>query len=210
MFLKLALFDIDKTIIDKDSMFSFLFYGLRKTPTSFHMFILAGLYAVLYRLNCISAEVAKSAFFSFMKYMNDSDLKHFFDTKLKPRIYRQALDEIRLRKREGYHILLVTASPIAYMKYFEELNEVDGVIGTELLFEKGHYTGTIQGNNCKGEEKVVRIKGYLKEKKITVDYNNSCAYSDSLSDMPMLNLVKQRYIINSNDAAGCEVLKWSN
>ncbi|MFD1904352.1 haloacid dehalogenase-like hydrolase [Paenibacillus rhizoplanae] len=41
---------------------------------------------------------------------------------------------------------------------------MDGVIGTELLFEKGHYTGTINGKNCKGEEKVSRIKSYLKEK----------------------------------------------
>ncbi|MFD2880474.1 hypothetical protein ACFTAO_38270 [Paenibacillus rhizoplanae] len=72
-------------------MVSFLFYGFRKKPTSFHLLILAGLYSVLYRLNLVSAEFAKSAFFGFMKYMDDRDLKHFYNTKLKPHIYTQAL-----------------------------------------------------------------------------------------------------------------------
>ncbi|WP_410512284.1 HAD family hydrolase [Paenibacillus sp. BR2-3] len=206
---KLALFDVDKTIIFNDSMFSFLLYGLKKKPASLHWVFLAGLYSVLYKLNLMSAEHAKSAFFGFIKYLDEKDLKQFFDTKLKPRIYSQALKEMRYRKQEGYHILLVTASPAAYMKYFNELNEVDSVIGTELTIKEGRYTGTIKGNNCKGEEKVVRIKHYLAEKKITPDYNNSCAYSDSLSDMPMLTLVKHSYLINRKDTAGCEGLIWS-
>jgi phosphatidylglycerophosphatase C len=206
---KLAIFDVDKTIIQNDSMFSFLLYGLKGKPTSVHLVFLAALYSVLYKLNLMDATRAKSAFFSFINYMDERDLRHFFHTKLKPRIYKQALNEMRFMKQEGYHILLVTASPEAYMKYFNELNEVDGVIGTELLIKEGRYTGTIKGNNCKGEEKVARIKRYLEEKKIIPDYNSSYAYSDSLSDMPMLNLVKHRYIINSKYTAGCEGLTWS-
>lgn len=207
---KIALFDVDKTIIHKDSMFQFIRYGLKKKPSSvYHLFLIV-IYSVLYKLKLMKAETAKSSYFRFIKYMNEQDLRDFFDTMIKPYIYPEALAEMMNKKKEGYHILLVTASPYAYMKYFEELDVVDGVIGTKLTMQGERFTHVIEGNNCKGEEKVARIKEYLTEKGITIDYEHSCAYSDSISDMPMLELVNQKYMINCyKHTAGCEGLTWS-
>ncbi|MGZ9586643.1 HAD family hydrolase [Paenibacillus marinisediminis] len=206
---KLAIFDIDKTIIQNDSMFAFLLYGIKKNPAAIHQLLMVGLYSVLYAMKLMSADRAKSAYFSSIRYMDETDLQHFFRTKLKPRIYPQAMEEIRYRKQEGFHVLLVTASPATYMKYFKELNEVDEVIGTELVMKEGRYTGIIEGKNCKGEEKVTRIQRYLKDNNMALDYEHSCAYSDSLSDIPMLTLVKNRFLINRKTTGNCEGLSWN-
>ncbi|UNK16605.1 HAD-IB family hydrolase [Paenibacillus sp. N3/727] len=207
---KVALFDVDKTIIQKDSMFQFLLFGLQKKPSSFYLIFLIGIYSVFYKLKWMKAERAKSSYFRFINYMNEQDLEHFFNTMVKPYIYPEALMEMNNKKEDGYHILLVTASPYAYMKYFNQFDEVDGVIGTNLVKRGEQFTHMIAGNNCKGQEKVTRIKSYLKEKGIMIDYDQSCAYSDSVSDMPMLQLVNQKYMINRHKhTAGCEGLTWS-
>lgn len=207
---KVALFDVDKTIIHKDSMFQFMLYGLKKKPTSFYLVFLIFFYSVLYKLKLMKAETAKSSYFRFIKFMSEHDLKVFFDTMIMPYVYPEALTEMRNKKKDGYYILLVTASPFAYMKYFEQLDIVDGVIGTTLTKKGDQFTHVIEGNNCKGEEKVTRIKCHLADKGITIDYDKSCAYSDSISDMPMLKLVNHKYLINRHQhTAGCEGLTWS-
>lgn len=111
------------------------------------------------------------------------------------------------RKEAGYHVLLVTASPHAYMKYFKNFPWVDHVIGTELVRHQNGYTCTIEGVNCKGEEKVRRIQAYLREKNMVIDYEQSCSYSDSLSDLPVMQLVAQRYFINRS-VPDMEALSW--
>lgn len=207
---KIALFDVDKTIIAKDSMFQFVLYGLKRKPFSFYLLFPLVIHSIFYKLKWIKAERAKSYYFRFINDMKEQDLELFFHTMIKPYIYPEALLEMRNKKEAGYHILLVTASPYAYMKYFNQLDEVDGVIGTNLIKRGEQFTHMIEGNNCKGEEKVVRIKSYLKDKGMVIDYDHSCAYSDSDSDMPMLSLVKHRYMINHHkQTAGCEGLTWS-
>ncbi|GIP04062.1 HAD family hydrolase [Paenibacillus lautus] len=206
---KFAIFDIDKTVIHTDSMFRFLKYGIRKHPATTPVILKVVLHSVLYKLRLLEAEKAKSAYFHAMRHMDDADLKHFYETELKPAIFPDALKEMQLKKSEGYHVLLVTASPDAYMRYFAELPCVDAVIATKLSVRDGRFTSMIEGNNCKGEEKVNRIQQYLSEQRLAIDYDSSCAYSDSLSDLPMFRLVKHKYLINQKSAHGCEGLTWN-
>ncbi|CAM3361942.1 MULTISPECIES: HAD family hydrolase [Paenibacillus] len=206
---KFAIFDVDKTVIHTDSMFRFLLYGWRKKPSSApHLFKVA-LHSVLYKAGMMPAEHAKSAYFHAIRHMDDSDLEHFYRTKVLPAMYPEAVKVMKDKKNQGFHVLLVTASPDAYMRFFTELPYVDHVIATKLTFRNGRFTSMIEGKNCKGEEKVLRIRQYLEDTGLVIDYEQSCAYSDSLSDLPMLGLVKHRYLINHKSAHGCEGLIWN-
>lgn len=65
------------------------------------------------------------------------------------------------------------------------------------------------GENCKGEEKVRRLKEYLQEHNIEVDYKNSYMFSDSLSDKPLLDLVGNAYLINyKKNNKNYKILNW--
>ena len=66
----------------------------------------------------------------------------------------------------------------------------------------------MDGNNCKGQEKVRRLKAVLKEKNIEADFKNSYMFSDSLSDKPLLDLVGNPYLINYKKKHEIEILKW--
>ena len=65
------------------------------------------------------------------------------------------------------------------------------------------------GENCKGKEKVRRLKEYLQEHNIEVDYKNSYMFSDSLSDKPLLDLVGNGYLINyKKNNKDYKILNW--
>ncbi len=68
----------------------------------------------------------------------------------------------------------------------------------------------MDGENCKGEEKVKRLKSYLDENNIEVDFKESYMFSDSLSDKPLLDMVGKPYLINyKNGHKNIEILKWN-
>ena len=86
---------------------------------------------------------------------------------------------------------------------------LDKVIGTRFIKENGLHRNKISGENCKGEEKVKRLKEVLKTENIEIDFENSYMFSDSLSDLPLFNLVGHPYLINFKKTHDkIEILKW--
>ena len=76
---------------------------------------------------------------------------------------------------------------------------VDAIMGTKTKIINGHYTGQMIGKNCKNEEKVRRINEEIKNHNLEIDYDLSYAYSDSLHDIPMLSMVRNRIKIDKKD-----------
>jgi HAD superfamily hydrolase (TIGR01490 family) len=188
-------------------MFQFVYYGMRRYPWQVWRLPVIALHTILFKAGFMTVERVKRSYFQEIRRMSEKDLEHFFDTHLRTSIFTEASVEMQHRKEAGYHVLLVTASPHAYMKYFKNFPWVDHVIGTELVRHENGYTCIIEGANCKGEEKVRRIQAYLAEKKLEIDYEQSCSYSDSLSDLPVMQLVSQRYFINKR-VPEMEALTW--
>ncbi|MGL5617005.1 MAG: HAD family hydrolase [Sarcina sp.] len=206
---KIAFFDVDKTLIEGDSMFLLLKYTIDKYPKAKKRLPKLFMDLCFYKLGLINTKKAKESMFYTINYLSDNDLDNFYKEVIKKKIFNDALIEITKLKEEGYLTLLISASPECYLKHFENEEFVDGVIGTKLKAKENFYTNEIEGINCKGIEKVERINQYLKEKGITVDKEKSLAYSDSLSDKPMFDLANKAYLINykksNNDY---EILKW--
>ncbi|CDF59247.1 HAD-IB family hydrolase [Thermobrachium celere] len=209
MIKKVAIFDVDKTIINGDSMFMLLFYTIKKKPKAIiglpRLFIML----VLYALNIIDTKKAKEEMFYVINYLNEKDLEDFFKEKILKHTFFDAKEEIIKRKKEGYTVILVSASPECYIKYFKKYFDVDFVLGTILRKTQEGYTNIIDGENCKGEEKVLRLKKLLEIENINIDRENSLCFSDSLSDMPLFNLVENRFLINNNKKLnGFKNLRW--
>ncbi|MDO5707977.1 MAG: HAD-IB family hydrolase [Andreesenia angusta] len=205
---KIAFFDFDKTLRGGDSMFDLLIWSLKRYPTkiipSFFRLTLGSLKFIFSGFKNIS--VLKNSIFSVVRYLDSDDIEYFSkNILLKKKFYKNGLEEIDNCLNEGYKIFLVSASPEKYLKPLKDILKVDEIIGT-IIDDKGN----IIGNNCKSFEKVRRIDEILKERNWKIDYENSKGFSDSLSaDGPMLNLVKNRYLINSKKRVdGYNNLSW--
>lgn len=209
---KLAIFDIDYTITKKETLME-LFKFVIKNDRKNIIFLPRAIYCgAMYGLKIYDERKVKEKFLKFIDGIKEEDLaklvKKFYEEKLKTIVYEDALKMMKRLKNEGYDIYLISASPEFYIKEFYNIEEVDKIIGTKFVFDNGIFTRKMSGSNCKGIEKVKRLKEVLKNEKIDVDFKESYMFSDSLSDKPLLDLVGKPYLINYKKNHEIEILNW--
>jgi phosphatidylglycerophosphatase C len=85
----------------------------------------------------------------------------------------------------GHAVVLVSASLDAYLDPLGALLGVDGVLCTHLeVGADGRLTGALDGPNCRGEEKAVRLRAWIAQ--TGLEHAEIWAYGDSAGDDAML------------------------
>lgn len=209
---KLAIFDIDYTITKKETLMEFYKYSLEEDIKNIR-FLPRALYSgLMYGVGIYDERRVKECFLKFIDNIEEEKLqdlvKRFYKNRLSKILYKDAVDMMYKLKKEGYDIYLISASPEFYINEFYNIDVVDKVIGTRFEFKEGKFIRKMLGSNCKGEEKVKRLKEVLSKEKIEVDFKDSYMFSDSLSDKPLLDLVGKPYLINYKKKHEIEILKW--
>ena len=210
---KLAIFDVDYTITKKETLMQLYKYVVTKDIKNIR-FLPSAIYSgAMYKLGVYDEKRVKEAFLKFIDKIHEEDLanlvKEFYKDVLEKILYKDAIDMMKKLKGQGYKIYLISASPEFYLNEFYAIEEVDMVIGTRFFIENKKFARKMDGLNCKGEEKVKRLKEVLQKKNIEVDYKNSYMFSDSLSDKPLLDLVGNPYLINYKKKSEFKILKWN-
>ncbi|MCY6483639.1 HAD-IB family hydrolase [Clostridium aestuarii] len=210
---KLAIFDVDYTLTKRETLIELYLFMMKKNPKLIKYIPRSLKTVFFYLFKIYDAKKAKECFAKFLVGINQKKMKElvkeFYEKRLSAILYKDAIDTIKKLKDEGCKIFLISASPEIYLKELYNIKEVDRIIGTRLKCKNGIYTNAIEGENCKGEEKVVRLKEVLKEENIEVDFENSYMFSDSLSDLPLFELVGNPYLINYRKHHDkIKILKW--
>ena len=198
--MKTAIFDFDRTLTKRDSIFNLLGYTFRKYPIRYILVFFKTLFIALTFYNFRIR--IKQSVLSILKFLTEDDLKAFIKDLYENEILKDGEEEVKKLKAEGYFLILNSASPEVYLKYITEYLPFDVVIGTRVT-EKIK----IKENN-RGEVKVKRMREDIK------DFDNFDivkTYSDSYTaDKPILELAKEKYLINSNrKIEGYDNLWWS-
>lgn len=191
---RFAFYDFDDTLLKYDSMARLFIYYAKRHPLAWLIGVKLLFEALLYFLHVLSFQTVKETLLYPLRQMSDAQIEHFYRTILAPCYYPHVIQTMKEHAQNGVHVYIVSASPEAYL-ICDDL-PVEMVIGTQLERKNGHWTNHIVSANCKGVEKVRRIEAVLKEKNMQIDYEHSFAYSDSDSDWPMMQLVKNRYRID--------------
>jgi HAD superfamily hydrolase (TIGR01490 family) len=110
-----------------------------------------------------------------------------------PYVYQEALDLMALHRQERRRIYIVSSSPEEVVRPLARHFGVSGVIATRARIEHGRYTGELEFY-CAGEAKAGAIRELAE--RVGVDLGGSYAYSDSISDLPMLETVGHPVAVN--------------
>ena len=83
-------------------------------------------------------------------------------------------------------IVIASASPEFELRHAAKLLGVGHLIGTQCDMT----TGELTGKNCKGEQKIARIREALGEFEVRAMYTD-----DAKADGPLLAIAQERYIV---------------
>ena len=112
-----------------------------------------------------------------------------------PRIYPQMLEEVRAHQDEGRPAFIVSAAGHGVVELLANVLDMEGGIGSRYeVAPDGTYTGELVGGLNYGELKIAPMRRFAAEHDIDLDA--SWAYSDSVSDLPMLELVGNPVAVN--------------
>ena len=198
---QVAFFDLDKTVIAKASMMAFgkPFYreGLIGRRT-----ILRGIYAQLIYLHIGASEqkldrIRESVLVLTRGWDQDrvrTIVRETLEVVIEPILYEEALDLMAVHRAEGRRIFLVSASPVEIVEPLAEYLGVDEAIASRAEVDAdGRYTGEMD-TYAYGPVKAEIIRALAEVEGI--DLAGSYAYSDSYTDLPMLETVGHPVAVN--------------
>ncbi len=96
---------------------------------------------------------------------------------------------VRQHKAAGDYCIIITATNKYITAPIAELFEVDLLLATELETVNGKYSGNIDGTPCYQHGKVSKLKAWLSQRDNGLSLSNAVFYSDSINDLPLLQQV---------------------
>ncbi|MFC6010132.1 HAD-IB family hydrolase [Nocardia lasii] len=216
-----AFFDLDKTVIAKSSAFVFSkpFYAqgllnrraVLESSYAHFLFLLSGAdHDQMEKMRANLANMCAGWDVAQVKSIVAETLHDLVD----PLIYAEAADLIADHKIRGHDVVIVSASGEEIVSPIAEVLGASHTEATRMVVRDGKYTGDIEFY-CYGEgkvsaiEKLAAAEGY--------DLSKCYAYSDSVTDVPMLAAVGHPTAVNPDRALrkeaaarGWPVLAFSN
>jgi HAD superfamily hydrolase (TIGR01490 family) len=112
-----------------------------------------------------------------------------------PRVYPQMLEEVHAHQDAGRSTFIVSAAGNDVVESLAAVLGMEGGIGTRYEVDaEGQFTGRLDGPFVYGPGKVTAMEAFARTHDIDLD--TSYAYSDSLSDLPMLRAVGNPVAVN--------------
>ncbi|WP_370246975.1 HAD family hydrolase [Nocardioides sp.] len=195
-----AFFDLDKTIIAKSSamVFSRPFRagglisrrGVLRSAYAQFLFLLGGAdHDQMEKLRQFMSDLVAGWDVATVREIVADTLHHIVD----PIVYDEAVTLIAEHQLAGRDVVIVSASGTEVVEPIGAMLGADHVIASELEEEDGRYTGAIR-RYVYAEEKAVAIRAIAAERGYDLD---ACfAYSDSITDVPMLAAVGHPHAVN--------------
>lgn len=195
-----AFFDLDRTLISGSSAFHFGLAAWRRDLVPTWRLLSDAADALLFALTGASdekSEAVRDRILSAVEGSARADLVALNEDvipKLLERVRPEAHGLLDMHAEADRDRYIVSASPIELVAPLAESLGMEGGIGTTSEVVDGHYTGRLDGPFVYREGKAEAIRRLADER--GYDLRLCYGYSDSGSDVPMLELVGHPVAVN--------------
>ncbi len=203
---RLAIYDMDKTITRGPTWTRFLIAGARmRAPWRLALLPVAGLMALGHPLRIVDRARLKGMTQRLMLggRLNESELRRlvqaFAEAIDRDEVLAGARHRIAQDHGEGYRLVLATASFRYYAEAIAARLGFDAVIATEVRRDEGgDVLSGVAGDNCYGPAKLAMIEAWLAREGIDRETAHIRFYSDHVSDAPALAAADQAFAVNAH------------
>lgn len=189
-----AFYDLEGTLVSTNLVHTLSFYAKRQagilptlkksasTLAKLPFFGLTDLY---------SRNVFNEVFFRSYEGESEDRLRYFseelFEDVLKPAIFPGTRELIRQSKKIGQRQVVITGALDFTIDSLMKYLEIDDYVANRLEFVNGYATGRLLPPVMASATKAKWMREYAEKNDISL--SKSYAYSDSISDLPMLSIV---------------------
>ena len=190
---KLAIFDLDDTLIAGDSDHAWIEFLLRRGLAGEDAEARNRHFLQQYR----AGELDISAWLQFClaplaslpQAMLQSLRLEFMDEVIRPLQLPAAIALLDMHRRQDAELLIITSTNRFVAEPIAAALNVPQLLATEPEQRDGRYTGRTTGAHCHREGKLLHLAAWLDGRGF--ELKHSCAYSDSHNDLPLLSAVGQ-------------------
>ena len=215
-----AFFDVDGTLLKSTIVHYYIWMRFKETPFLLkHLWLVGFLPKIVYYLilDRISRPRFNQVFYRNYRGMNAAETKglstEMFEAYLRPKIFSAAITQIQEHKEQGTAVVFVTGSLDFIVQPIADYLDVESVLAPQLGEQNGQFTGELTTVPLIGAEKAKAMQTYAEQNGISLE--DSYAYGDSQSDLPMLECVGNPVVVNPGKAlrekaltSGWELHEW--
>lgn len=195
-----AFFDLDRTLISGSSAFYFGVAAWRNDMLTFSDLLNDAAKAVSFKLfgsTDESSEAVRDRILQAVEGAEQAELLAM-NEEIIPRILEQVRPESRglidMHHEAGRDCWIVSASPVEMVEPLAQSLGMEGAIATTSEVVDGHYTGRLEGPFVYGAGKAEAIGKLAADR--GYDLRLCYSYSDSASDLPMMEMVGHPVAVN--------------
>jgi len=205
--MNLSLFDLDGTLLPKDSDHAFGEYLIgqgwadaeqfKQRNDAFYADYLAG------KLDMDAyVDFASAPWRDRSPSEQSAVLQGFVDAVVRPMLLPAVTELVRSHQQAGDLVAIVTATNDFVTRPIARLLGVEHLLATDLARDaQGRVLGTVQGQACFREGKIGRVNDWLAAQGLKLqDFERSTFYSDSTNDLPLLERVSHPVATNPSPA----------
>lgn len=191
-----AFFDLDYTLLNTSSGVLYLKEAIKQRRVPVWV---VGLTTIQYQLRRLDFGQAHGRLIKHVGQHGQREAAQFFaewlPRTLFPRVTPAARAKIAWHQQQGHRVVILSASIAEIVQPVAEyLGLGPDYLCTRLRVDNDRYTGELDGPLCYGPGKVYWAKQWLNQNQ--ADFQHSYFYTDSSSDLPLLELVGHPMPVN--------------
>jgi HAD superfamily hydrolase (TIGR01490 family) len=196
--MRAALFDVDRTLVTVNTARLYVRWRLSLNQASLLDYARMTHVLFQYALGTLDVDKAARVAFQAVRGQDEALLRDeclaWYRRVVRPYISSHGRREVERARGEGQLVALLSASTPYLTEPLAEDLGIEHVICTRLEVADGVFTGAWEPPLCYGPGKVERARVWAAEH--GVDLSRSTFYTDSISDLPMLEAVGTPRVIN--------------
>lgn len=193
-----AFFDIDGTLVSVNTAPLYARYMRRHGRARRRDLIRTAYYLLQYRLNMLDIDRAFERASDLIRGQDEAETKAFceqwYQEVVRDYLVPQMLEQVEEHRRAGHELALLSSSTNYLAEPLARDLRVDHLLVTRLEVVDGRFTGRAIAPVCYGRGKVHWARAFAGER--DVDLAQSFFYTDSVTDVPVLELVGHPRIVN--------------
>lgn len=193
-----AFFDLDRTLIDVNSGLLWAQHERRQGHITRGQMAQAVFWTALYHLAAIDMETAVKRALGHYRGVDAGELdqrtRAWFEREVALRLRPRAADAMAEHRRRGDALVILTNSSSYEARAAAERWGFDDFLANQFPIDaSGRLTGAFEPPLCYGRGKVIRAEAWARTRGL--DLAGATFYSDSYSDLPMLERVGQPRVV---------------